>query len=399
MQRGSEKAGMDWKEWLDHTRRWRWFWVPLLAFAVTRLGIAAVAYFSTPVLVDSSVPPYHMYPENTLLDVFASRWDTGFYLSIAESGYRYQGERLPSVAFFPLLPVLMRGLSLLVGDYAIAGLLVVNLSLLLASILFFRLVEEAWGDEVAERAVWYLLVFPTSFFGSAIYTESLFLLLAILALFLARRGRWGGAAVSGILASLARVMGIIVFPMLVAEWLTQRIHRDASNRPSWLDLFSTALVPAGTGVYMLYLQLTFGAPLAFLHASAAWGRAPTSPWVTITELLRQPLEGWGSALAAGRLPLDNWVDFCFVLGFLALGVIALAKRRWSEAVFLLTGCLISLSSGLLMSQRRYVWVLFPAFILMAQWGKRPWFDRLVMTLSLLGLGLFTALFANWYWVG
>jgi hypothetical protein len=52
-----------------------------------------------------------------------------------------------------------------------------------------------------------------------------------------------------------------------------------------------------------------------------------------------------------------------------------------------------------MSQRRYVWVLFPAFILLAQWGDRPWFDRLVTTLSLLLLGLFTALFANGYWVG
>ena len=53
-----------------------------------------------------------------------------------------------------------------------------------------------------------------------------------------------------------------------------------------------------------------------------------------------------------------------------------------------------------MSQRRYMWVLFPAFILLARWGERVWVDRLVTASSLmLGLGLFTALFANGYWVG
>ncbi len=52
-----------------------------------------------------------------------------------------------------------------------------------------------------------------------------------------------------------------------------------------------------------------------------------------------------------------------------------------------------------MSQRRYVWTLFPIFFVLARWGERPWLDRVITALSLLGLGLFTALFANWYWVG
>lgn len=51
-----------------------------------------------------------------------------------------------------------------------------------------------------------------------------------------------------------------------------------------------------------------------------------------------------------------------------------------------------------MSQRRYMWVLFPAFILLARWGERSWVDRLITALFLMGLALFTAMFANWYWV-
>jgi len=46
-----------------------------------------------------------------------------------------------------------------------------------------------------------------------------------------------------------------------------------------------------------------------------------------------------------------------------------------------------------------MWVLFPAFVLLAIWGENKWVDRTVTLVSLMGLALFTALFANWYWVG
>lgn len=170
----------------------RWIWVPLTAFLVTRLAIAAVAYFSAPIVADSSVPPYHLRPDNILLDVFGSRWDTGFYLSIAQEGYRFQGVELPSVAFFPLLPMLIRGFNWLLGDPLLAGVVIANLALYGASVVLYLLAAQEWGGAVAGRAVWYLLVFPTSFFGSAIYSESIFLLTAILALYLARRKHWGG---------------------------------------------------------------------------------------------------------------------------------------------------------------------------------------------------------------
>ena len=167
-----------------------WLRVPLLAFALTRAGILAVAYLAEPLIADNTLPPpYHIRPDNVLVDVFGSRWDTGFYLGIAGEGYRVDGPGLPSVAFFPLLPLLIRALAPLTRDPIAAGLLVTNLALLWASILLYRLVEGEHGGAVAERSVWYLLIFPASFFGSAIYSESLFLLGAIGALFLARQRR------------------------------------------------------------------------------------------------------------------------------------------------------------------------------------------------------------------
>jgi hypothetical protein len=97
--------------------------------------------------------------------------------------------------------------------------------------------------------------------------------------------------------------------------------------------------------------------------------------------------------------LNSWIDLLTVLFFIGLGCVLLRQRRWSESVLGVLGSLVPLGSGLLMSQRRYVWVLFPAFILLARWGERPWVDRAITLCSLLGLELAVALFANGYWVG
>lgn len=390
---------------MERLRGYRWLWMPLLAFLITRLGIAGVAYFATPILADSEVPPYHIRPDNTLLDVFGSRWDNGFYLSIAQEGYKYEDERLPSVAFFPFYPMLIRAGSALTGDGLTAGIWIANLALLGAVILLYRLAGEEWGWETGDRSVWYLLIFPAAFFGSAIYTESLFLLLGIGALYLARKGHWWAAGLVSILAAMTRLVGVLLAPMLALEWLQRRRAAmkagdgAVSQVPRWSDLLATLLAPIGTLAYMLYLQWTVGDGLAFLRASQAWARQPRSPLETIGELFVTPLQGWGSAIAAGALPLDNWLDFSFVLFFISLGVVLLIQRRWSEAAFVLLGAIVPFSSGLLMSQRRYMWVLFPAFILLGRWGKNSWVDRAIFVFSLLGLGLFTAMYANWYWVG
>ncbi len=393
-------------EWFPGRVRWSalsWMGTPLLLFGVTRLGIFLVAYLAVILLPQATQPPpYHLRPpDNLLLDVFGSRWDTGFYVSIAEEGYRFQGVPLPSVAFFPLLPLLMRGLTALVGDAVLAGVLISNGALLLATLLLYRLVAESWDQGVAERTVWYLLIFPTAFFGAAIYTESLFLLLAVGTFFLARRGLWESAGLLGLAAALTRFTGLILAPALLVEWLDRwwRARKGDGKRPPLWGLLAPGLVPLGTLAYMAYLDRTFGDPLAFVHGAAAWGREPRSPLITVAELFRAPAEGWGRALLAGHIHVDNWMDFLFVLGFLALGLVLLGRKRWGEATFVLLGAAIPFGSGLLMSQRRYMWVLFPAFILLAQWGRRPWVDRAITVLFLLGLALYTALFANGYWVG
>jgi hypothetical protein len=194
---------------------------------------------------------------------------------------------------------------------------------------------------------------------------------------------------------LTRFVGLIVVPMLLLEWLLQQ---RSEKPPGKLALLAPMIAPAGTLAFVIYQYVRFGDALAFMHASASWGRVPQAAAETVAGLLARPEQGWLSAILAGHVHVNDWCDLLVVVFFLALGFVLMYQHRWSEGIFVWLGALIPLSSGLLMSQRRYMWVLFPAYILLAQWGRHPWLDRLITALFLTGLALFTALFARGYWV-
>lgn len=109
--------------------RMRWMSSPLLAFGISRLAVLLAVYAGWLLFPQSSDPaPYHLRPPtNIITDALGSRWDTGFYVSIVEEGYIAEGVPLPSVAFFPLFPILMKAIRPLVGGDAVtAGLVVAD---------------------------------------------------------------------------------------------------------------------------------------------------------------------------------------------------------------------------------------------------------------------------------
>src|SRR4051812_29592214 len=123
-----------------------------------------------------------------------ARWDAVWYLRVADSGY---GESEARAAFFPLYPLLVRGLAvpfgaspaaLLVAAYAVA------LATFLAALtLLHRLVTLELGRRLAEPTLLLLAVFPAALYFGAPYAESLFLALSVGAFYAARTGRWAAA--------------------------------------------------------------------------------------------------------------------------------------------------------------------------------------------------------------
>jgi len=320
-------------------------------------------------------------------------WDAGWYLKIVRHGYT----RL-SIVFFPLFPLLIDGAGRLLHMAALpAGLLVANLSFLAALYLFLLLMaQEGVPEETARRAALFLALFPTSFFFSAVYTESLFLALSLAAFLCARRGQWLAACLLAGLTALTRNPGILLLPALGWEYLSQRRERGERWNHQVLYL---GLIPAFLATFLLYQQVRFGDPLAFVHTDAvpAWSRLLTVP-------------GWPIVLGIKALvpfqfvywwtnKFDDLVFTLFALGLLVWGFRSLRRAEWLYAAlsFLLPLCSY-LRVEPLTSMPRYIIVLFPLFLVLAEKVKKPGPQLFLMVLFPAFFFLLTVLYINAYWV-
>lgn len=329
---------------------------------------------------------------------YSVRWDAGWYLTIAQHGYEYVPHHTSSIAYFPLFPLAIRALhAILPGSIVLAALVVVSLSLVLATLYILQLVHLDYDEPVAWRTVVFLLLFPAAFFFSAVYSESLLLLWFAASLYHMRRGQWLLAAGFAALASATRPVGIALIVPLVLEILAQQLwHRDPGR-----VVASLAIAPLGLVAYFAYLQERFGSFLIFFTNDARFSRHAFQPvfllgfeWLFGDRSARMLYPSNTRSLSSAFLLTDTTMLWVFLIA----GVICWWKLRPSYGGLILAGALIPALSGSPQSMARYLAVLFPAFILLANTKSRL-LHIVVGVIFAVGLGLTTWLFVNGLWAG
>ncbi len=330
------------------------------------------------------------------------RFDALWFLRIASTGY-IDGDG--SAAFFPGYPLAIRGVSWLMGGHPLAaGLLISNLAFLAALGVLYFLTRSELSEDHARRAVLYISIFPTAFFFLAPYSESLFLLLAITALWGARRRRWAVAGVCGALAALTRNVGLVLVAPLAWEamhqWREARERGEpageANSRLTFAWLWS-GLVVAGTGAYLWFWERFSGDWLAPLHQQKAWQREASFPLSTIAKATREAFR-WIGVYAGGY----HLLDWLIVIPCLIACGYAVWRFRPVFGVY----AWASLAAPLVyifeprpfMSVPRFLLPIFPVFWAFAKWGERRGVHDTIVATSAIGLGMMTVLFVNWYYV-
>lgn len=413
---------------------WRGFWW-------SRLGVFVVALFASLSATGGLSAgnarrfdvPALTHPLGGLGDLLLSplaRWDSVWFLNIADSGY--QGAGSARVAFFPLYPLLARGVGELGGGSRGATLVaayVVSLGALLgALVLLHKLTTLELGADAARPAVLLLCLFPAALFLGAPYSESLFLLASVGAFYAARTGNWAWAGVAAGAASGTRSAGILLLVPLVALYLygprpglrsepgQGRWRALAPAYPIRSDLAWLALAPAGLGAYALYLGIAHGDALAFSSVQELWSRHFAGPFVGVWDGmvaafqgLRQLASGSRDAVffePAGGDPFRVAAVNIMLFGSLAFAVAAtvgvLRRLPFAYGLYLVAALGLPLSYPVtpqpLMSLPRFLVVLFPIFMWLGWACARRGSVERVAAMSALGLGLFTTQYATWYFI-
>jgi hypothetical protein len=365
----------------------------------------------------------HVY----LLDRFMNdqvAWDSEYYLSIAIGGYddpraphlTPQGQVVTSpegiqapenvssnYAFFPFYPLMIRILSYPlrilglnpIATATLAGVVISALGTLLGMLTLFDITCDSLGEEGALRAVFYLIVFPTSFFLIQVYTEGLFVGLAFGCLAMLKRQKWILAALLAVAATMTRAVGVaLVIPMLLTWIRTGEWRQIYQERMIFRPVGRGLLIVSPVITYLLWRFSYLGLNFRYIE-DKIYGRGVLQldqAFYFWSEAFRTMLDGTNAQHTAYYL-----TEF---LG-LAIGVIAcVATIRTHPEIgwFSFAVLLISWGSGPAQGIHRYILGAPAVFITLARWGNNPVFDRAWTILSILLMGLYAMLFAFNMWV-
>jgi hypothetical protein len=354
-----------------------------LTFVGARVIVSLVAYAGYILVPTNPAVGFPAsFPEYPLLDPWI-RGDALSYL-IASSPqtwldtFKDSGGTMP----LPLFPALLAFVRWAQGSAVLAGVVIVNVALLLAILVLDRLFTPRFGRAVTIRAVLLLLIFPFGFrFGMA-EPYALVLLLASIALWGIDRDRPWLTAVAGTLAVLTQPLGLAIWPAAgLAELRRSRASQSRWRRAyGWLSL---AVTPAVLVAYAGYahsaeglawrqvIRTVLGLPGSSL--SQALGNADARAAIVVL----------GFNLLAGVLVLLTTPQVVATLGWpfaaYQLGVLALAGL--ANPAGLGTGAALA----------------FPAFVVAAaSLEKHELGESLGVALSGLGAGLAAAAFVQWY---
>jgi hypothetical protein len=294
-------------------------------------------------------------------------WDCYWYGDIARHGYQAYPEVLnfggpggiANWAFFPLYPLLLAALGwVLPFNPAMLGAI-------LSPLLTFGAVFAGRPLFGADRRAYFLfaallLCGPFSFYFATAYSESLFLLLTVLAFVALGRRNYGAAGVFGAVLSATRTVGVLFVFSVALEILRDlgawrrpwRGIRALLGRPDMV--FAISAVPLGIFAFTIWLHGATGDSLAFVHIQRGWDRHFVNPVLAV----------WHGLTGSNdrSLPLPQ-LAATSIAGLILSGVLA-ARRQWSEALFCALSIGLALFNGL-ESMIRFVAALAPLYAVLA----------------------------------
>lgn len=315
------------------------------------------------------------------------RWDGGWYLNIAESGYSFTPDHQSNVAFFPAYPNMMRLVHLLTHDMVWAGIAVTFVAGAAGSVLVTKWCKVKGMSRRATVATLLVMVcYPYSWYlFGVVYSDALFVAAVVGAFILVERDRHVLAGLVGIVASADRPTGLAVIVGLMAVAcehsgvFDRTVSHDAAVVGSWFERFSVpnrvhwkkltprllgvALSSIGAGSFMLYLWYRFGDPLLFVNIQKTWGQG--GGWNTLLkESLFHDIEtGWRSTYVRTNLAQG----FFMLCGFVSIPWVG---RRFGWGYSLFVGALLFMplyGARDFQGTGRYMLALVPVTAIVGEW--------------------------------
>jgi hypothetical protein len=353
-----------------------WLRPVIIVWAATRAALLALVLVGQQLAQNGRIDTGAGADPSHLIGLLAS-WDARYYLSVGAHGYPSHATA-PDNGFFPLLPLLMRGLRGIGIDPAWGAVVLTNLVALVALAVVAQLTVDLFGDErLAARTAVLLALSPGAIVLMMAYTEAWTIATGVGAALALSRGRTGLAFALGVACGLLRPQGFLfVIPLLAIAWRQGRVRR------AW----GAAGPVVGLGAFVLYARAHTGDGLAYVHAQE------TNTWLHTTPGPRGLSSAISRMIHKIRVTGPQWWWLRDILWSVAAPVLAVAG--WFRGVPLswvlqaLAVVLIPISSGGLNGVSRYAIVAPAVFWPLAMLaGRGRWWYAGIGSALAVGLAL------------
>ena len=325
------------------------------------------------------------------------KWDATNYTSIAAEGYKgivlhdipNIGDAYQTLVFFPLYPLLMRIVNLILNNINLSALVTSTLCYVGGCIFIFMAVAMRYGKSIARKTVVLLSVFTFGFFSGAMMPESTFLLVGGACIYFTNKKNWWFAGVFGFLASLSRLQGVLLLSYIGIEWLEEykiflliRTKQIKELTQKLVYLIPMCFVPLGSFVYLLINYLNTGDWFYFMKLQQnVWGHS----FVNVGKAMQIIADVIGTSSEKNVIISVYVPHIIMFFGVMYLIVYCLRRHKDSLAVFLIIYTVISFSTDFLVSGGRYLSIAIPLFVLLGELSE----EHPILYRFLIGLFLTT----------
>jgi Gpi18-like mannosyltransferase len=368
----------------------------LVVFLISRIALELVgilsAFYFPPAQAIFKIRDLQYHTRQSLPLEMWARWDSEWYLLIADHGYvsyeyfkdagggRYLQQ--DSSKFFPAYPIAIRTLTFITGNSVLSGILISNICALLFLYFFLRLASKFMSTENTVNSAILYIAFPTSLFLSAIYAEAMFLAAIVAAFLFIEERKLLPALIACAIAVLTRPQGALALPALA--WLAWQKF-EARRMIATAGIMAAVCIPLAG--YLMYIDNTFGSMSWISQSQTYWRGEMKYPFYAFVRFFQNKIAVHGQH--------NSMIDFTFAIVQIIVLIFSFRRIPLPYTLYSLIALLFPLSSSLF-SFSRLSLANFPFFLvlppLLGRWNLP------VQIFSAIILAFFMAAFANWFWV-
>ncbi len=332
-----------------------------------------------------------------------STWDGQHYLYLSEQGYK--SGLHTSNAFSPLFPFTIYLTAIIIRNNIIAGLLAANIASFIGFYLFFLLVKRLYNADIAYQSLIFLLAFPTSFYFSLMYSESLFFCLAVALFYFLTQKKLFFASLCAFFLPLVRLFGIAV----ILPYTTYYFHEINGVNLHTQVITIGKLLMRKTTLFLLSPLLAFAVTLGLMYELTGnpFEQFTMQKYFLVQYSVQNLLNpfAWFKIIFFWPLALHGFtnsvIDRIFFVLFLIVLYFLYKKVSFSFFLYALVMGLLPVLSGSFMSYTRHLIVVFPIFMFLGIMSKKKSWEPFVFPLlyiMLLLQGLFLTMHTLNFWV-